>query len=124
MLARSLTQTQSFIRDSMNRLSSAADSWNRQQSLRRSGTNALVKFQCNICSTRSMAPIGSLTREEPTCQGCGSTVRMRTVIHVLSEELFGRSLALADFPHRPDYSGIGLSDWEVYARRLAEKLSY
>jgi len=39
-------------------------------------------------------------------------------------ELFGKSLAIADFPNRPDLVGIGLSDWDGYADRLAEKLGY
>jgi hypothetical protein len=82
-----------------------------------------ISFRCNICSATSTVPISSLTRENATCQ-CGSTVRMRSIVHVLSTELFGRSLAIDDFPVRKDITGIGLSDWEVYADRLAEKLSY
>lgn len=39
-------------------------------------------------------------------------------------ELFGKSLAISDFPNRPDLAGIGLSDWEGYADRLAKKLGY
>ncbi len=39
-------------------------------------------------------------------------------------ELFGTSLVLSDFPHRPDLAGIGLSDWEGYANPLAERLNY
>ena len=39
-------------------------------------------------------------------------------------ELFGTSLALPDFPDRPDIKGIGLSDWHGYAARLASKLGY
>ncbi len=51
-------------------------------------------------------------------------MRWRSVIHALSTELFGESLAIPDFPCRPDLVGIGLSDWEGYASRLAEKLNY
>jgi SAM-dependent methyltransferase len=39
-------------------------------------------------------------------------------------ELFGRSLAISDFPLRRDLVGIGLSDWDGYAARLAQKLGY
>jgi SAM-dependent methyltransferase len=49
---------------------------------------------------------------------------MRALIHLLSLELFGRSIALPDFPHRPELIGFGLSDWEVYARGLAASLGY
>ena len=51
-------------------------------------------------------------------------MRWRSIIHALSNELFGESLALPDFPRRPDIVGIGLSDWKGYAIPLAEKLSY
>jgi SAM-dependent methyltransferase len=49
---------------------------------------------------------------------------MRSVIHALSGVLFGESLALPDFPARPDVRVIGLSDWNGYALRLARKLHY
>jgi SAM-dependent methyltransferase len=51
-------------------------------------------------------------------------VRWRSVIHALSTELFGTSMAIPDFPNRPDLVGVGLSDWNGYAVRLGEKLSY
>ena len=49
---------------------------------------------------------------------------MRSIIHVLSTELFGQSLTLPDFPVRPDIRGVGLSDWIGYAAVLPLKLSY
>ncbi len=45
-------------------------------------------------------------------------------MHVLAQELFGRGLILPEFPRRPDIIGIGLSDWQGYAARLAERLTY
>lgn len=39
-------------------------------------------------------------------------------------ELFGASLALPDFPARPDLIGLGLTDWEGYAAPLAGTLGY
>lgn len=39
-------------------------------------------------------------------------------------ELFGSSLTLDQFPERRDLVGIGMSDWEGYAERLAQKLTY
>lgn len=56
--------------------------------------------------------------------GCRSTVRLRSVVHLLSTELFGESLSLRDFPESKDISGIGLGDWRGYAGRLAEVFSY
>lgn len=55
---------------------------------------------------------------------CYSSVRMRGIISCLSVSLFGESLAIDDFPERKDLIGIGLSDWETYASKLAEKFSY
>jgi SAM-dependent methyltransferase len=49
---------------------------------------------------------------------------MRSIIHALSITLFGQSLALPDFPLRPDIRAVGLSDWDGYASPLALKLNY
>ncbi|MBN1261654.1 MAG: class I SAM-dependent methyltransferase [Anaerolineae bacterium] len=64
-----------------------------------------------------------LHRELPSCWNCGSTMRFRAIVHLLSEELLGAELLLPDFPKRP-WRGVGLSDWEGYARPLAEKWQY
>jgi SAM-dependent methyltransferase len=49
---------------------------------------------------------------------------MRSIVHLVSDGLFGKSLALDDFPRRKDLRGVGLSDWDEYARRLADRLDY
>ncbi len=82
----------------------------------------VIAYRCNICGRNCRSSLAQLNREERTCR-CRSSVRLRSVIHLLSLELFGRSLALPDFPSRPDLKGIGLSDG-VYHRRLARKLGY
>jgi SAM-dependent methyltransferase len=46
------------------------------------------------------------------------------VIQVLSTALFGESLAMSELPIRKDLVGIGLSDWDGYAPRLAETFTY
>lgn len=56
----------------------------------------LIKFKCNICSHMNSVPLRSLTREEPTCTSCGSTVRMRSMIQILTAELFGKSMPIDD----------------------------
>ncbi len=68
--------------------------------------------------------MAALDRETPTCEGCGSNVRLRAIIQILSLELFGRSLSVSEFPIRSDIEGLGISDWEVYADRLARKFNY
>jgi SAM-dependent methyltransferase len=83
-----------------------------------------LRFRCNICGTKTSFPREQLSRELWSCFYCGSNVRWRSVIHALSTELFGTSLPIPDFPNRPHLAGIGLSDWEGYATRLAEKFDY
>ena len=84
----------------------------------------LIRFECNICGRRNRVESGRLDREAPTCTGCRSSVRLRSVIHLLSTELFGESLSLRDFSESKGVSGIGLSDWRGYAGRLAKVFSY
>ena len=84
----------------------------------------VLQFRCNVCGEVCQAHMSLLSREQDSCHNCGSTVRMRAMIHTLSEELFGESLALPDFPLRKGIKGYGMSDWEGYARPLAEKLNY
>ena len=63
-------------------------------------------------------------REANSCAGCGSSLRMRSIVHWLSMELFGESLPLPAFPTDKSIRGLGMSDWDGYALRLAERLSY
>ena len=83
-----------------------------------------LHFRCNICGAHCLSPMSKLDRETPSCPRCRSTVRMRAMVHVLSVELFGESLALPDFPQRPELTGIGMSDWDGYAAPLSRKLGY
>jgi GT2 family glycosyltransferase len=82
-----------------------------------------LTYQCNVCGATCRTKVVELGRETSSCQNCGSTVRIRSIVHVLSMELFGQSLALSDFPVRPDMRGIGLSD-SGYSDLLPHKLNY
>ncbi len=82
----------------------------------------MLTFRCNVCNSPTSS--SDFGREASSCGHCGSTVRMRSIVHLLSLSLFGRSIALADFPDGTGLRGIGLSDWEGYAGPLASKLSY
>lgn len=76
-------------------------------------------FTCNVCGRACSVPSKKdLDREAPTCTGCGSSVRQRWIVHALSNELFGRSLLLTEFPQAKSISGIGMSDWEVLCERF------
>lgn len=82
-------------------------------------------FHCNICGKRNTSKLALLTREDPTCRRCGSTVRMRSMIHILTTELFGQSLRISEIdPPRPDIVGIGMSCWDGYAIPLARRVGY
>jgi SAM-dependent methyltransferase len=85
-----------------------------------------VEFLCNVCGQRnrhaSLAKVEN--REAPSCYRCHSSLRMRSLMHLLSMELFGRPLPLPDFPRSRDITGLGMSDWEGYARLLAHKVRY
>jgi SAM-dependent methyltransferase len=84
----------------------------------------LVRFQCNICGASNTVPRPRLEREVSSCDHCKSTVRWRSVIHALSLEIYGKSLAIPDFPAMPQLTGIGMTDWLGYAKPLAKKFNY
>jgi len=83
-----------------------------------------LHFRCNVCGASEERPRSGFGREVASCSRCGSTVRMRAMVHHVSMALFGRSLALPDFPERKDLRGVGLSDWTGYAKPLAQALDY
>lgn len=88
------------------------------------GSEPACRFRCNLCGKGNIAPFSMLDREKPSCRRCGSTLRWRSLMTALSEELFGRRLALPDFPNDRTISGVGLSDAFCYALPLAERLDY
>lgn len=83
----------------------------------------MLCFRCNICGRQTRAARTRLTREEATCR-CGSSVRLRSLVHVLSHELFGKSLTVPDFPCRPDIVGVDMSGAATYSGHLAKKIGY
>lgn len=86
----------------------------------------VADFVCNICGhhNRSVPLLHIQNREFQSCAQCRSSLRMRSVIHALSLELFGKSLMLTEFPQDKSISGLGMSDWEGYSRLLEQKFSY
>jgi SAM-dependent methyltransferase len=85
--------------------------------------NGTLNYQCNICGSACKTRVVDLGRETPSCGVCGSTVRSRALMHLLSVELFGESLALPDFPVRPELLGWGMSD-AGYTHLLSQKTGY
>jgi hypothetical protein len=81
----------------------------------------VVSFTCNICGAHN--EVEHFATEPASC-ACGSNVRLRALIHLLSMELFNQSLTLAELPVLKAIRGLGMSDQEGYARILAEKFDY
>jgi len=79
-------------------------------------------FVCNVCGAPCSETLSG--REVQDCGACKSTVRLRAVAALLSQELFGTVLALPDFPVVRGVRGIGMSDPPELAKRLAAKLDY
>jgi SAM-dependent methyltransferase len=81
----------------------------------------MVSFTCNICGACNQ--VEQFATEPASC-GCGSNVRLRALIHMLSMELFGQSLLLPEFPKLKAIRGLGMTDKEGYAGILADKFDY
>jgi SAM-dependent methyltransferase len=83
----------------------------------------MVEFICNVCGSRNHIAEADFATEPASCT-CGSNVRTRALIHLLSLELFGRGLILADFPRLKSIRALGMSDKPCYASLLQEKFDY
>ena len=96
--------------------------------MKSSGTAAMadaaVEFICNICGAENRCPAHQLEREKPSCAGCGSSVRTRAIVQMLTRELFGADASLPELPRLKSVRGIGFSDSIDYAERLATKFDY
>src|SRR5258708_23026378 len=82
----------------------------------------MLSFLCNICGLTNTIEL--LQQEDSSCAGCGSNVRLRALVYLLSTELFGDALLLPDFPRLPAIKGLRLSDQASYAVPLASKFDY
>lgn len=84
-----------------------------------------VDFTCNICGAAVVGfDFDRLDRETRSCRRCGSTVRFRSVVHLLSMALFDRSMPIPQWPTDMGIRGVGLSDWDGYASPISRKVNY
>jgi hypothetical protein len=85
-----------------------------------------VDFTCNVCGNANRGVLLAYVenRENQSCRACTASLRMRSLVYLLSMELFGRPLTLPEFPVDKSISGLGMSDWDGYALALAQKFSY
>lgn len=81
-------------------------------------------FCCNICGTGNEGTLEGLDRERITCSHCGSSVRFRAMVCLVTRETLGAPLALPSLAPRRDIAGLGLSDAWSYAHRLAARFDY
>jgi SAM-dependent methyltransferase len=63
-------------------------------------------------------------RETAGCSSCNSTLRLRSLVALLSREIFGVAMALPEFPVMKGIRGLGMSDSPELAKRLGEKFDY
>ena len=85
---------------------------------------ARAEFQCNVCGAWSSRPAKGFDRESGSCAHCDSSVRLRALIALLSQELFGVVIPLPEFPVLKGIRGLGMSDPPRIADLLAEKFDY
>ena len=85
-----------------------------------------VDFLCNLCGRRNhgVPRDHAENREFQSCAGCHSSLRMRSLMYIVGVELFGSARVLPAFPVDKAIRGLGMSDWDGYALRLAEKFDY
>jgi len=85
--------------------------------------NETIDFVCNICGAANVLPMESFNRETGLCCSCGSTVRHRSIIYLLTKYFLGKPQVLRLIPPL-GFRGIGLSCSSVYASYLAERFVY
>ena len=91
----------------------------------RTNDNQEIVFRCNICDQINDTRLELLSRDTPSCKDCGSSVRLRSIIQVLTTEIFGQSISISQIkPNRPQLSGIGMSCWNGYAAPLARRTGF
>lgn len=84
-----------------------------------------LAYACNICGQNNGVDLSALPRDERTCLGCGSTLRQRALVTALSRKIFGGlSLKLDDWANLPPLRVKGVSDADLLANALSQKLDY
>ena len=89
------------------------------------GAPAVIEFTCNLCGGRTKLETQYFHREFAACRKCGANARFRGLIHALGNVLGENGdVPLKNWPRRRQIVGLGMSDWQGYARLLAKKFSY
>ncbi len=77
-----------------------------------------------MCGAECARPAEPMDRETIGCVSCGSTLRLRGLVALLSQEFLGVQMSLSDFPELKGLRGFGMSDPPNLASRLAAKFDY
>jgi len=85
---------------------------------------ATTSFQCNLCGEHNTVAAARLQREVSSCRRCLSTVRFRSVAHLVVREVIGGDRTLREIGAHRNIRGVGLSDANAYARPLATHFDY
>jgi SAM-dependent methyltransferase len=88
------------------------------------GAGDLVPFRCNLCGACNRVPRSALGRELPSCSRCGSTVRWRSIAHLVTVSVLGEPGVLAEVAPRREIRGLGLSDDDCVAAALGRCFAY
>ncbi|MEO8098966.1 MAG: methyltransferase domain-containing protein [Acidobacteriota bacterium] len=86
--------------------------------------SASGRFTCNVCGTQCEAFTEPPSRETSSCPQCHSTVRLRSLVALISQEVLGVQLALPDFPELNGLRSFGMSDPPNLAVQLEKKFDY
>lgn len=84
-----------------------------------------IEFICNVCGTPNRLPAASFHRELAPCSKCGANPRFRGILRALALGLgLDPRLPLPEWPRMKRLRGLGMSDWDGYARLLRDKFDY
>ncbi len=82
-----------------------------------------IAFECNVCGRSVVQLRGAFGRERESCPRCGSSVRKRAIVLMISKELYGEDRILNEFT-QSDKTIIGISDYYEYSDALKKNANY
>ncbi len=83
-----------------------------------------LAFVCNVCGCQCELAFDAFDREGGHCADCGSSVRARAFVRYVSEVAYAKNLEIPKMLPKKQVSGVGLSDWEGFARHFNRLFSY
>src|SRR5438067_78682 len=86
--------------------------------------SASGNFTCNVCGTPCEPFTEPPGRETRSCPQCQSTVRLRGLVALISQEILGVQMALPDFPDLHGLRAFGMSDPPKLAVQLEKTFDY